>query len=35
MCLEKESIVQDVIFVSVTLAFFAISIVYTYACGKL
>jgi hypothetical protein len=33
--IAKEFNVQDVIFVGLTIGFFAISILYTYACGKL
>ena len=31
----KEFLVHDLIFIVVTVAFFAFSILYTYACGKL
>jgi hypothetical protein len=32
---DKESIMSDLIYIGITVAFFAISIIYTYACGKL
>ena len=31
----KEFIVQDLIYVGLTVGFFVVGIVYTYACGKL
>jgi len=32
---RKERTVLDVMFVAVTVGFFAVCILYTYACGKL